>query len=98
DAAGLAIFPGLMRYDEVIAAGEIEHAVRFTAAQIWGRDAVTNQFKYLWPARHYSGTNTTSTRPPMGARFRLKANFNISGFSAPTQKILRAFKKYGLIL
>ena len=97
DAAGLAIFPGLLRWEEV-AAGEVAHAIRFTAAQIWGRDAATNQFKYLWPARHWSGSSTVTTRPPMGARFRLKASFDISGFSAPTQVILRAFKKYGLVL
>ena len=97
DAAGLAIFPGLLRWEEV-AAGEVAHAIRFTAAQIWGRDAATNQFKYLWPARHWSGSSTVSTRPPMGARFRLKASFDISPFSAHTQTILRAFKKYGLVL
>ena len=97
DAAGLAIFPGLLRWEEV-AAGEVAHAIRFTAAQIWGRDAAANQFKYLGPARHWSGSSTVTTRPPMGARFRLKASFDISGFSAPTQVILRAFKKYGLVL
>jgi len=97
DAAGLPIFPGLVRWEEV-AGGEIAHAIRFTAAQIWGRDASTNQFKYLWPARHWSGSGTDSTRPPMGARFRLKAAFDITPYSAPTQVILRAFKKYGLVL
>jgi hypothetical protein len=97
DAAGLPIFPGLVRWEEV-AAGEIAHAIRFTAANIWGRDAATGQPKYLWPARHWSGSSTVSTRPPMGARFRLKAGFDISSFSAPTQVILRAFKKYGLVL
>lgn len=97
DAAGLPIFPGLVRWEEV-AAGEIAHAIRFTAVQIWGRDAGTNQAKYLWPARHWSGSSTIATRPPMGARFRLKASFDISSFSAPTQVILRAFKKYGLVL
>jgi hypothetical protein len=95
DAAGLAIFPGLVRWDEV-AAGEIAHAVRFTASAIWGR--VGNAQKYLWPARHASGSNTDSTRPPMGARFRLKSSFDISHFDARTQVILRAFKKYGLVL
>lgn len=97
DAAGLPIFPGLLRWEEV-AAGEVAHAIRFTAAQIWGRDAATNQFRYLWPARHWSGSSTVSTRPPMGARFRLKASFDISSFSTHTQTILRAFKKYGVVL
>ncbi|MFZ3322000.1 MAG: hypothetical protein WA190_06475 [Usitatibacter sp.] len=95
DAAGLAIFPGLVRWDE-IAAGEIAHAIRFTANNIWGRSAGAQE--YLWPARHASGSSTDSTRPPMGARFRLKASFDISGFSTNTQVVLRAFKKYGLVL
>jgi hypothetical protein len=95
DAAGFAIFPGLARYDEV-AAGEIAHAIRFTASRIWGRSG-GSPF-YLWPARHWSGNSTDSTRPPMGARFRLKADFDISRFDARTQVVLRAFKKYGLVL
>ena len=95
DAAGLPIFPGLARWEEV-AAGEINHAIRFTAANIWGRDG-TGQ-KYLWPARHASGSSTNSSRPPMGARFRLRADFNIAPYSAATQVLLRAFKKYGLVL
>ena len=95
DAAGLAIFPSLVRWDE-IAAGEIAHAIRFTASNIWGRS--NGQPEYLWPARHWSGGSSDSTRPPMGARFRLKASFDISPFSANTQVILRAFKKYGIVL
>ena len=95
DAAGLAIFPGLVRWDEV-AAGEIAHAVRFTASAIWGRSG--NGLEYLWPARHNSGSSTDATRPPMGARFRLKSSFDISRFDVRTQVILRAFKKYGLVL
>jgi hypothetical protein len=95
DAAGLPIFPGLVRWDEV-AAGEIAHAIRFTAGRIWGSNA--GRQYYLWPARHASGSSTDSTRPPMGARFRLKSSFDISGFDARTQVILRAFKKYGLVL
>ncbi|HLX23959.1 MAG TPA: hypothetical protein VKR38_11470 [Usitatibacter sp.] len=95
DAAGLPIFPGLVRWDE-IAAGEIAHAIRFTANNIWGRN--NGQQEYLWPARHASGSSTDSTRPPMGARFRLKASFEISSFSANTQVVLRAFKKYGIVL
>jgi len=95
DAAGFAIFPGLVRYDEVLG-GEIQHAIRFTASRIWGRN--NGQPYYLWPARHWSGSGTDPNTPPMGARFRLKASFDISGFDARTQVILRAFKKYGLVL
>ncbi|HUI99762.1 MAG TPA: hypothetical protein VLY46_05970 [Usitatibacter sp.] len=95
DAAGLPIFPGLVRWDEV-AAGEIDHAIRFTASRIWGSSG--GKSYYLWPARHASGSSTDSSRPPMGARFRLKASFDISGFDPRTQVILRAFKRYGLVL
>ena len=98
DAAGLPIFPGLVRYDEA-ASGEITHAIRFTASSIWGRDSTTGDQKYLWPARHASGNNSTPTRPPMGARFRLKASYAIPAtFDPLTQAILRAMKKYGIIL
>jgi hypothetical protein len=89
DAAGLPILPGLVRYDEV-AAGEIRHALRFTAPQ--------TQKKFVWPARHYASSLTGSNYPPMGKRFRLKASFDVSTFSADVQVILRALKKYGMIL
>ncbi len=89
DAAGLPIFPGLVRYDEV-AAGSINHAIRFTAVQ--------TQRAYVWPARHYASSITDSNVPPMGQRFRLKANFDISGFHPDVQVILQAMKTYGLIL
>jgi len=89
DAAGLPIFPGLVRHDEV-AAGAIRHALRFTVQQ--------SQKAYVWPARHYASSLTGAQYPPMGARFRLKANFNISGFSAANQVILTALKQYGMIL
>jgi hypothetical protein len=96
DAAGLPILPGLVRYEEALT-GEIAHAIRFTAALIWGRE--NGQQKYLWPGRHASGSSTAFTRPPMGARFRLKSSYNIPGSLHPiTQTILRAFKKYGLVL
>jgi hypothetical protein len=96
DAAGFAIFPGLVRYEEALA-GDISHAIRFTAVSIWGSEA--GNPKYLWPARHWSGSNSSFTHPPMGARFRLKASFNIpSTFHPMTQTILRAFKKYGMVL
>lgn len=96
DASGLAIFPGLVRWEEV-AAGEIAHAIRFTAVNIWG-SLGGNLHKYIWPARHWSGIQNNPNYPPMGARFRLKASFNISAFDSRTQVILRAFKKYGMVL
>ncbi len=89
DAAGLPILPGLVRYDEV-AAGEIRHALRFTAPQT--RDA------HIWPARHDASSHTGTQYPPMGQRFRLKADFDISGFSPQVQVILQALKTYGMIL
>jgi len=90
DAAGLPIFPGLVRYDEVFEQQEIKHAIRFTA-QITRR-------AYVAPARHWASTNTSVDRPPMGMRVRLKASVNISGYSPAMQVILRALKKYGMIL
>jgi hypothetical protein len=88
DAAGLPILPGLVRFDEV-ADGRITHAIRFTAE--------LTRNTHLWPARHDAGSNDASY-PPMGARFRLKATFDLSGFSAKARVILRAMKRYGLIL
>jgi hypothetical protein len=89
DAAGLPIFPGLARYDEV-AAGVINHALRFTLD--FSRAAFTP------PASHWAATSTNADAAPMGMRLRLKANFDISGFSATNQIILNAMKKYGLIM
>lgn len=89
DAAGLPIFPGLVRYDEIMA-GHIDHALRFTVPQ--------TQKAYVWPARHYASSLTGTQYPPMGARFRLKASFNISTFSPTNQIILRALQKYGMFL
>ena len=89
DAAGLPILPGLLRYDEV-QSGVITHAIRMTAE--------TTDTGYLWPARHEAGARSDSSLPPMGARFRLKASFNISGYSPQAQVVLRAMQHYGLIL
>jgi hypothetical protein len=89
DAAGLPIFPGLVRYDEV-ASGEITHALRFTVPQ--------TQRAYIWPARHFASSLTGSQYPPMGQYFRLKAGFDISGYSQEAQVILQALKVYGMIL
>jgi len=87
DAAGLAILPGLVRYDEVYGPGEIGHAFRFTVRTTNG---------HVYPASHTAGS--TAGALPMGTRLRLKASFDISGESAEMQKIFRAMKKYGLIV
>ncbi len=89
DAAGLPVFAGLVRYDEV-AAGAIHHAIRFTVPS-------TRQ-AFVLPATHWASSVTSTSAPPMGMRLRLKASFNISGFSAQNQVILRAMQQYGLIL
>jgi hypothetical protein len=89
DAAGLPIFAGLVRLDEV-KAGRVDHAIRVTAQQ--------TDRSFIWPARHQAGAANNHNLPPMGARFRLKASFDISHFRADTQTILRAMKKYGLIV
>ena len=93
DAAGLPIFPGLVRYDEV-AAGAINHAIRFTMQQT-KNDA--NGGYFVAPASHAAGT-TYGVSNIMGMRIRLKASFDISGYSAANQVILTAMKKYGMIL
>ena len=93
DAAGLAIFPGLVRYDEV-ASGAIHHAIRFTMQQT-KNDA--NDGYFVPPASHAAGTNWGVSNV-MGMRIRLKASFDISGFSAANQVILTAMKQYGMIL
>jgi len=87
DAAGLAILPGLVRYDEVMGSGEIEHAFRVTVRATNG---------HVWPASHTAGA--TGGALPMGARLRLKPGKDISGFSEPMQRIFRAMKVYGLIV
>jgi hypothetical protein len=90
DAAGLAIFPGLARFDEV-AAGEIKHALRFTVSR--------TQEGYVHPATHSAGScPINSNCPPMGMRVRLKASVDISGYPAQVRVVLAALKKYGLIL
>lgn len=89
DAAGLPILPGLLRLDEV-KAGHVDHAIRFTAQR--------TDRSYVWPARHQAGAANDANLPPMGARFRLQASFDISRYRPDTQVILRAFKTYGLML
>jgi hypothetical protein len=89
DAAGLPIFPGLVRYDEV-ASGKIQHAFRFTLPR--------TSAAFTPPASHDAATSSDPTAPPMGMRIRLKSSYDISGFDASMQVILIAMKKYGLIL
>jgi PKD repeat protein len=89
DAAGLAILPGLVRYEEV-EAGEITHAIRFTIPQ--------TRKTYIWPARHYASSITDPRYPPMGQRFRLKASFDTSRYPYQARVVLEALKKYGMIL
>jgi hypothetical protein len=89
DAAGLPILPGLVRYEEVVA-GEIPHALRFTAPQ--------TRNTFVWPARHQASSLAGANYPPLGQRFRLKASVDLSGFGPNVQVILRALKKYGMFL
>jgi hypothetical protein len=89
DAAGLPIFPGLVRYDEV-AAGAINHAIRFTLQN--------SRAAFIPPASHWAANSSNALAAPMGMKLRLKSSFNISGFSAANQVILKAFKKYGMIM
>jgi S-layer homology domain len=88
DAAGLAILPGLVRYDEVFGPGEIRHALRFTVRHTNG---------YVYPASHLAGLQDPPALP-MGARLRLKASKDIAGYPPEIQKIFRAMKTYGLIV
>jgi len=87
DAAGLAIFPGLVRYDEAFGTADITHAFRVTTRATNG---------YVWPASHAAGSNPSAL--PMGARLRLKSATDISRFTPELQRIFRALKRYGLIV
>jgi hypothetical protein len=100
DGAGLPIWPGILTYDDVFGPAEIQHMVRFSV------DRTRNT--YVWPARHYASKNSSAALPPMGSRWRLKADFDEatchaadhSGESYPPefQKVIRALKNYGMIL
>jgi hypothetical protein len=90
DAAGLPIFPGLVRYDEAVEQGAINHALRFTCPR--------TRKAYVSPARHYASSDTSSALPPMGMRVRLKASFDTTGFSPPLRAILRAMMRYGMFV
>ena len=87
DAAGLAILPGLVRYDEAFGSAEITHAFRVTVRSTNG---------YVYPASHRAGS--TSGALPMGARLRLKASRDLSGYTPEVQRIFRAMQRYGLIV
>ena len=90
DAAGLPILPGLVRYDEAVTEGVIDHALRFTVAR--------TQKAYIYPATHEASSSTDPDLPPMGLRVRLKAGFDISGFSPEVRVILQALKTYGMMV
>jgi hypothetical protein len=89
DAAGLPIFPGLARYDEV-RRGVIDHALRFTVQR--------TRRAYVYPARHYASDLTSLSLPPMGLRVRLKASFDVRPFPRQARIVLVALKRYGLIV
>jgi len=90
DAAGLPIFPGLVRYDEVVEKGIINHALRFTVQN--------TRNNFIHPATHAASNSSNNNYPPMGMRVRLKAGFDISAFSPHVQVILKALKKYGMFV
>lgn len=93
DAAGLPIFPGLARYDEVVTQGEIRHALRFTTTLV--------QQAYIYPATHIitGGSSSTDLKaPPFGLRLRLKAGYDISTMTGSSKVIVTALKKYGMLL
>jgi hypothetical protein len=89
DAAGLPIFPGLVRYDEA-ASGHLDHALRVTVE--------STRSAWVHPASHCAGDTTEASAPPMGLRLRLKAGYGLGGFSGPARAIATAMKRYGLIV
>lgn len=92
DAAGLPVFPGLVRRDEVVQMQEIRHALRFTVS--------TSRRAYVYPATHQAGSTNSTNAPPMGMRVRLKSSFNVNNtaFSPNVRVILRAMQRYGMIV
>jgi hypothetical protein len=89
DAAGLPIFPAVVRHDE-LERGMVEHALRVTVTK--------TRREYVYPARHYASRRTDNNLPRMGERLRLKQDFDVSGFSPPVQAILKGLKKYGMLV
>jgi hypothetical protein len=89
DAAGLPIFPAVIRYDE-LQSGMVRHAMRVTVRN--------SRRKYVYPARHFASTQTDENLPRMGERLRLKAEFDTQGYSKPVQAILKGLKKHGMLV
>src|SRR5207249_4261733 len=89
DAAGLPIFPSIVRYDE-LKRGAVEHALRVTV--------VKTRREYVYPATHFASKLTDENLPRMGERIRLRQDFDVSGFSQEVQTILKALKKYGMFV
>jgi hypothetical protein len=89
DAAGLPILPGLVRFEEV-AAGHINHAIRFTVSR--------TRRAYVYPARHFASSLTSKSLPPMGLRLRLRANYPVRTFPRQARIVLQALKRYGMIV
>jgi hypothetical protein len=90
DAAGLPIFPGLVRHDEVVGTGEIRHALRFTVRR--------TRRAYVHPATHWASADRSADLPPMGARLRLKASFPVDGFPPQARVVLTALRRYGMFV
>jgi len=90
DAAGLPIFPGLARYDQVVQKGELNHALRFTVQH--------SQAGYIPPAGHYASSNSDPALPPMGLRVRMKGSYDCSSYSTAAQVVCAGLKKYGMIV
>jgi hypothetical protein len=90
DAAGLPIFPGLVRYEEVVEEGVIDHALRFTVSQ--------TQRGYVRPARHWASSSTNPDHPPMGLRLRMKTTWDCSGYAKEVRVICTALKRYGMLV
>jgi hypothetical protein len=90
DAAGLPILPGLARYDEIVTAGVLRHALRFTVRR--------SRRAYVAPARHFASSHKDENLPPMGMRVRLKSGFDTSKFAGAARVILEGLKTHGLIL
>jgi hypothetical protein len=90
DAAGLPIFAGLVRYEEVVVQGRIDHALRFTVSQ--------TQRAFIHPATHWASSSTDPSLPPMGLRFRMKASYDCSWASSEVQVICEALKRYGMFV
>src|SRR5204862_8002744 len=89
DAAGLPIFPAVVRYDE-LKRGAVEHALRVTV--------VKTRRAYVYPATHYASAHTDENLPRMGERIWLRTDFDVSGFSKEVQTVLKALKKYGMFV